>query len=202
MPYESIVTLGNAINRDGTLTEDVRLRVERSIDLVVTGDEEIERIDWMVMSGSYHGADRNFPVTQAEAMKRYALEKALPSDLMPPEKVLTEEKSRDTVGEAFFVKRDIALPRKWSRIIVVSSEYHMPRVKAVFDFIFGSDFNLAYRHAAANVNPQVGTATETEDDEKKRLMVFTDFWKGLRPGDDARIAEKQFTDHPLYKGAS
>lgn len=75
-PYEGIVTLGNSLNRDGTLTEDVRLRVERSIDLVVAGDEEIERIDWMVMSGGYHGADKNFPATQAEAMKRYALKTA------------------------------------------------------------------------------------------------------------------------------
>lgn len=120
---------------------------------------------------------------------------------MPPEKVLKEEQSRDTVGEAFFVKRDIALPKRWSRIIVVSSEYHMQRVKAIFDFMFGKDFSLTYRHAAAKINPQVGTATETEEDEKRRLKVFTDFWKGINVGDDARIAEKLFTDHPLYNSA-
>ena len=49
--------------------------------------------------------------------------------------ILSEDFSKDTVGNAVFSKIILALPRKWKNIAVVSSREHIPRVSKIFSFV-------------------------------------------------------------------
>jgi len=65
-----------------------------------------------------------------------------PHPALPP--VLKEAASYDTVGNALFALTTHALPAEWSCLAVVTSSWHAPRARAIFDTVFGLA-NRAFR---------------------------------------------------------
>ena len=54
---------------------------------------------------------------------------------VPPDKIIIELNSRDTVGDAFFSKQNILIGRGWKNLLVVTSDYHVKRTLIVFKTI-------------------------------------------------------------------
>ena len=129
---QTIVCLVHELNPDFSLSEQSRERTDRAVNLYfsLAGDT-------ITMSGGLYPKDA--PWTLAEAMKRYAVVNGVDEI-----DIFKEEESLDTVGQAIFVKRDIAVPKSFEKFIVVSHDYHMPRVKTVFDFVYGNEFQISY----------------------------------------------------------
>mmetsp|Transcript_5499 Transcript_5499/g.13389 ORF Transcript_5499/g.13389 Transcript_5499/m.13389 type:complete len:161 (-) Transcript_5499:5-487(-) len=50
--------------------------------------------------------------------------------------ILMETTSYDTIGNAYFTRAQICDPMDFKRIWIVTSEFHMPRSKAIFEWIF------------------------------------------------------------------
>jgi len=71
----------------------------------------------------------------AKQMKDYASKKGVSKDDM-----LLEENSRDTITDMFFTKLDYLKPNDWKKNIVVSSEWHLPRLSMVFDRVLGENY--------------------------------------------------------------
>lgn len=102
--------------------------------VVVSGGETSQRVaegvklykeDWagvLIMSG----AARDAKDSNAAAMKRMAINSGVPAD-----KIITEEKSMNTVENAAYV-RDIIEQNKFNRLILVTSPYHQRRAALVF----------------------------------------------------------------------
>eukprot|EP00798_Chlamydomonas_sp_ICE-L_P030408 gene30408-35413_t len=65
--------------------------------------------------------------------------------------LLKEVSSYDTVGNAYFALTIHAIPANWRKIAVVTSDFHMPRSKALFEDMFGLAardlFNDAQRYS-------------------------------------------------------
>ncbi|KAL4440424.1 hypothetical protein ABPG75_003425 [Micractinium tetrahymenae] len=55
---------------------------------------------------------------------------------VPAADLLKEAQSYDTVGNGYFSLLQHALPAGWRRIAIVTSDFHMPRTRATFDFIY------------------------------------------------------------------
>lgn len=51
---------------------------------------------------------------------------------VPPQALLKETASYDTIGNGYFAATVHALPRRWQSLCVITSEFHMPRSKAIF----------------------------------------------------------------------
>ena len=62
----------------------------------------------------------------------YLLERGVQSD-----KILKEWSSFDTIGNAYFSLVVHALPLQWKRVVAITSDFHMPRTKVAFDWIYG-----------------------------------------------------------------
>jgi len=75
---------------------------------------------------------KGFPVRECEAGARYLLARGV-----PPERVRMEAISLDTVGNAWFAKLLHVDPAGWRRLLVVTSEFHMPRTRTIFETVFG-----------------------------------------------------------------
>ena len=58
------------------------------------------------------------------------------SHQIPKGDILKESSSYDTVGNGYFSAMLHAVPAGWKNIVVVTSEFHMPRSKAIFDAIY------------------------------------------------------------------
>lgn len=187
--YPTIVVLSNDINPDGTLREDVRRRTDGGIILYNAG-----LTDKLTMSGkctTLKEGKMEADITQAEAMIRHALKYGVTR-----ENLIREDKSITTVGQAYCVKRGLAVPNNWEKLGVLTSDFHIERTRSIFDFIFGPDFKIDY----ISVPSEYHGDQEMIDAETKRLELFRNFWKGVRRGDDEAIAEKMHTEFPFYKG--
>lgn len=55
---------------------------------------------------------------------------------VPISRILKESSSYDTVGNGYFSAMIHAVPSEWKRIAVVTSEFHMPRSKAIFEKVY------------------------------------------------------------------
>eukprot|EP00897_Mesotaenium_endlicherianum_P000195 jgi/Mesen1/10176/ME000076S09684 len=51
--------------------------------------------------------------------------------------ILKEWGSYDTIGNGYFALVWHSLPRQWRALAVITSEFHMPRSRMIFDWIFG-----------------------------------------------------------------
>lgn len=181
--YETAIILSHTpFLPDGTLSEQTRERTDHGIAL-----QKREETDFLTLSGGR--AQPELPFTHASMMLKYVLAQGIVR-----EEIATEEKSLDTVGQALFTKRDIVEPRNIGKLVVVSSAYHMPRVRAIFDTIYGTDFDIAYEGVptADDNNPVI------VDAEPRRIETFLRTFDGVPRGNTHAFVKRLYGAHPLY----
>ncbi len=66
-----------------------------------------------------------------------AVARALLARGVPAERIWAETASLDTIGNAYFARTIHTDPAGLRLLLVVNSEFHMPRTRMVFDWVFG-----------------------------------------------------------------
>lgn len=175
-----------------SLTDETISRVYRSVCIYKLG-----RASSITMSGAHNPSNRtklDERCTHAFAMAAYAL-----NDGVPEDDIFIEDFSLDTVGQAIFTRAALAVPKKWKSMVVVSSDYHMPRVKSIFDFVYGGSCGLSYESAPTNE----AIRAERGAKEPERLATFQKQFEGILPGDFAAIVHRLLDSekgHGFYNG--
>ena len=185
MKHQAIIVLSTKIPKEGTITEDLKLRLDKAIELFFSNSA-----NYLILSGKWDNPNEKSLITHAEAIKKYCISNGIKEEF-----IIKEENSLDTVGQAFFIKKDLLKPKNWNEIIIISSDYHIERVKTVFNFILGKDYQINY----ISVETHLSKSEEIIKEEKNRLKVFLDFFKGINKGDDINIEKQLFLKHPYYK---
>lgn len=182
-----VIILAGGINPDGSLPDIPKLRVGKGVELFKSG--VAPRI---IMSGRCgFWIDDKFPKTEAQAMEEYAISLGVPESY-----ILKEEDSKDTVGNAFFCRKNFLDPNNWKRVCVVTSEYHMPRSEYLFNKLLGTDFEIDF----VSVNSQL-SAEELSARNQKENRTLEEIKKWLDPfetGDMAEFERTLYTRHPGY----
>ena len=158
--YDAIVSLGGGQTRDGGVPEHVLRRyVPKSpakytatfsrycclcgrqlctCRLKLAAEKHFStgsRIPIVVLSaGTTHKPNprdvRGFPVKECTS-EAFALKKlGVASDHIYQESV-----SLDTIGNAYFLRTIHTDPVRWRRLLVITSEFHMNRTRAIFDWV-------------------------------------------------------------------
>lgn len=110
-----------------------------------------------------------FPVYEAESEARYLMAKGVPAAAIVEEKL-----SLDTIGNAWFLRLLHTAPRGWRRLHVVTSDFHLPRTRAIFDWVFGlgggggGGYKLSYE-GVENRGLSAAAVAEREAREAKSL---------------------------------
>lgn len=73
-----------------------------------------------------------FPVDECVASADYLVKHGI-----SPRKILLERTSFDTIGNAYFTRVLFAEPMNFHRLLVITSDFHMPRVMAIFNWVYG-----------------------------------------------------------------
>lgn len=194
MKRDAIVILSNKLTPDRDLNEESMKRVEKGVELYKEGISSL-----IIMNGgpglftekTLEGkcVPRGTHPVQSEVMRDYALSLGVPND-----KILIQDFSSDTVGEAYFVKEIFLFSMQLRNIIVVTSDYHMKRAKIIFDQVLGPGYSTEF----------VGVKTSLENDlntierEGRSLDKFLEHFGKLEPGDSPGIEQVLYTKHPLY----
>ena len=131
-----IVVPGRGVYPDGLLFDDPKSRIQKATELFNSN-----LANKIIMSGGFSFHFENITeVNEAGSMKAYAVSLGI-----NPESILTEGKSTHTLANAYFCKKLFCEPNGWKNIIVVASSDHIPRVKYVFNKVFGSEYNINYQ---------------------------------------------------------
>jgi hypothetical protein len=132
VPYDAILILGGGVRNNGALPPWAVNRFDRA--LAIPGAPILIALS----AGTPHRPPpldpRGFPITEARAGADY-----LRARNVDPARILLEEASFDTVGNAYFSRVIHAIPRKFRRLLVITSAFHMPRTEAAFRWVYSVD---------------------------------------------------------------
>jgi hypothetical protein len=132
VPYDAILIPGGGVREGGRLPEYVAARFDRALSLA--GDAFLVPLS----AGTPHRPPpldaRGCPLTEARAGADHLVARGIDRS-----RILIEESSFDTIGNAYFSRVIHAMPRGFRRILVITSDFHMPRTEAVFRWVYGLD---------------------------------------------------------------
>jgi len=185
MEYDSIIVHGQKVKDNGSLNEAVKGRIDTSLDFYFEGEAPV-----LICSGGYTNPRAN--VSEAASMRNYALHKGVDE-----KSIFLEEKSKETIGNAFFTKVSYLEPNRWQKNIVVSSDWHLPRLGMVFERVLGENYYTKL----------VGSRDDITEDELKKLKQKEKFWYhldnlillGIESGDDTSVGKRLSRFHSFIE---
>ena len=180
---DAVIVLANQMDINGVLNFESKARAQKAVDILK--EQEISKI---VTCGWAYRNDSDIRI--ADAIKDY-IENQLGID---SQKIITELNSRDTVGDAYFTKTNLALPLDWKRIIVVTSDYHVRRTLEIFKFVYGANFVIDVIGVTVNHDKII------LQNEISSTNAFRDTFIGVDIGNHGQILERLRERHPFYNG--
>ena len=128
--YDAVLIAGGGVRAGGKLHPWVEARFDLALSLCG------EALLMPLSAGTPHRAppldEQGFPILEAEAGARYLLARGIPA-----RRILIEACSFDTIGNAYFSRVVHAIPRGLTRLLVITSEFHMPRTEIIFRWVYG-----------------------------------------------------------------
>lgn len=181
---ELIVVLGGGVTRDGSPGAATIARARRAARTARSSPDAP-----LILSGGREAALGNGP-SEAEMMRDELVRMGV-----DPERLLIEDESRTTVGNAVLVTARYLRGLAPRSIHLISSPFHLQRATEIFRHILGFAWQV-----------QAVSADETQDDldrassETRYLQEATSFFDGTKPGDLAAIVKKLRAGDPYYAG--
>jgi 3'-phosphoadenosine 5'-phosphosulfate sulfotransferase len=113
---------------------------------------------------------------------------------VPRKKIIVEDRSRDTIGNAYF-SRLLLGSKRWGRIVAVTSDYHVKRARFIFGKVYGKG---RVRFISANAHYPKPKMAKARIAENYSLKLAKDFFKGVRDSDIKAIRHLIYTQHRVY----
>lgn len=155
-------------------SEELPAELQGRVDL---GIDVFRRTDAskLVFAGGY--TNEAVDLAESEMMARYALSRDV-----PPEAILEEDRSADTLENAYY-SRLIQRRLDSKTVYVVTSCYHVERCEFVFGRLFPEAVRLRFECYEAD-------RPEDERYEAEALCSARDFLEGVRKGDVDEVARR------------
>ena len=179
--YDCLIVLANEMNKSGVLNKESLDRITLGISLF-----KKFKIKKLITCGWDYRKDSNLPISIA--MKKVCLKNGILED-----SIYTDLISRDTVGDAYFTKVNFVEKNNWINILIVTSDYHADRTKEIFEFIYGSDYNIKVMKSKTDIYTN-------KKSELNSLYSFRKTFKDIKRGDNKSIYYTLINKHPFYNG--
>lgn len=190
MPYDAILILGGGVRGKAELPPWSEARFDLALEL-----SQGEPFVCLSAATTYRPPplEDGFPVAESIAGGRYLMQKGVKSG-----QIRIENASYDTIGNAYFAKLIHVDPPGWRRLLVITSEFHMPRTRAVFEWVYGFEpgrYELTFA-ASPNRGMTADAAKVRADKESRGIAVLREHRRRLRSLRE--FHEWFFTEHSAY----
>jgi hypothetical protein len=128
--YDAILIPGGGVREGGIVPSWVQGRFDHAV--------RIQQGEYILAlsAGTTHRpppVDKyGFPIFESAAGAKYLMQAGIPA-----EQILTETHSYDTIGNAFFSRVLHVDPRGLRRLLIITSDFHLPRTEAAFRWVYG-----------------------------------------------------------------
>lgn len=130
---DAILVPGGGVREGGELPLWTRRRLDRALQ-IQTGEELIITLS----AGTVHKPppldSKGFPIFESAAAAKYLVQRGL-----DPKRILIETSSYDTIGNAFFSRVIHVDPRGLRKLLIITSDFHMPRTQVIFSWVYSLD---------------------------------------------------------------
>lgn len=182
MNYDVVIVLANEMDANGVLNYESSLRAGLAAKLM----SELS-VPYVITCGWAYRDDSKIKI--ADAFKLHLIALGIDST-----KIITETKSRDTVGDAVFTRANILEPMGFKKLCVVTSEYHVSRVRKIFEFVYGAAFEISVRGVDVEFDESVmGKELHSE-------AAFYNTFNNVEVGNLGQILHALKNKHPFYNG--
>lgn len=194
--YDAILVPGGGVREGGLLPCWVRRRLDLAVELA-EGSCIVA-----LSAGTTHRAPpldaQGFPIFESVAAAKYLIAAGAPAD-----QVLTETHSWDTIGNAFFSRVIHVDPREMRRLLVITSDFHLPRTEMAFRWVYrltpqAQPYELHFRSVSDEGMEPVVLAERLEKERKslQALTTLTDRFTTMKD-----FHHWLFTEHKAYNGS-
>jgi uncharacterized SAM-binding protein YcdF (DUF218 family) len=186
--YDAILIPGGGCTDQGKLHPWVQARFDQALS------HDAETAFYVPLSkGTTH---KPSPYIESEVGKNYLRSKEICEG-----RILTETTSLDTIGNGFFARKDICDPQQLFNLLVITSQFHHPRTKAIFDWIFSltpnQNYSLTHEPSPDNTMPPSLKKTRSQH-ETQQLQSLSSLIKSITTMD--QLESWLFTHHNAYNG--
>jgi len=191
MNYQAVLIPGGGLTKDGCLPLWTKKRLDKVLD-IYQGEYIIT-----LSGGTVHQSQildkHGFPIFESFAAADYLLKQGIKR-----EKIIREWMSYDTIGNAFFTRLLHTDPRQWKNLLIVNSAFHLPRTKAIFQWVFKLDnpgYQLDFLKVSdKGIDQEIIKARIKE--EKKKLVKVKKLIKKIKSL--KQLHRWLFKNHQIY----
>lgn len=181
----ALLILSHHMDKNGRLGKETAARVGVAVDLFRKGE-----FDFIITSGWNYRSDCELKIGQAVA------EDLLEMRGLEKEQVLVDVCSRDTVGDAYFIRKNIVRPKNIQSLTVVTSDYHKKRTKAIFEEFFLPKVKVE----AVGASVAIANMDELLVHEENSIRAFHQTFENVDFADDNSVQDALTSKHPFYNG--
>ncbi len=181
---EIIYVLSRYMNSNKILCKETKLRANFAIKLALK-----KNIKTIITSGWAYRQDTSMPI--GKVVGKFISDKIHNSNI----KVFSDINSRDTVGDALFIKEKL-VNLNCSKLIVVTSDYHVVRTKLIFE----SFLNHLTKIKVVGVTSDFKLNKKILLNEKNSIIAFKNTFKNIDFKNNKEVFEKLLKEHPFYNG--
>jgi hypothetical protein len=194
--FDAILIPGGGITPEGQPNPWVCERLDRAAEYY----QELGGVVLMPLSaGTIYKPpvrnDEDYPIFESHAAALYLIDKYN----IPPEDILPEASSYSTIGNAAYARWILTDPNPtFDKLLVITSEFHMPRTKQLFEWVYSLEPNTGRYELSFETVKNVGLSDEMLAARADRDQAS---WEYIRP-DVERIKTLQelqtylLTKHP------
>lgn len=184
--YDAILITGGGVSPDGSLVDNVTVRLDKAADLLKKGGAHV-----IIVCGSHgYKLPQKPQFGEAETYANYLYGLGVPRD-----KVYLESDSQETVGNILFTKMHILLRHSWRRLLVIPSYNHATeRIEYLLQKILGSSYTWDILRVGENTDP-ANMAREA-----KAFAYTKEINDQFVDGDHQAIYKGLMETHPAYGG--
>lgn len=125
------------------------------------------------------------PFKECDALADYLINKGVPT-----EDILKEGDSKDTISNLYYLKTNLLIPHKLTKLLFVVAEFRIARLQFLSGRILGSDYSVFFEP----IQSEMGSTYN----ETLTLKVQSEFLEPMATGDHMWLKDKFYTA-PMYQ---
>lgn len=180
----ALVILSHLMDSNGNLEKESILRIDKALKLY-----DYFKYDYFITSGWDYREDTRLKIGDVMAQE------LINNRSIKKNHIIIDTNARDTVGDAFFIRRRI-LKFPIKKMTVITSDYHVKRTKIIFKKFFEPKIKIEIVGAETN-KVNYDTLNKYEELSTKAFMKT---FSSVNFLSDDEVFKRLIEKHPYYNG--